>query len=146
MAYTLGLTDFNFVCVDGTIIKATNSPFNVIYYEDALTLLKNLKSDSPSTEAIDDLRRPAKKFYYNGVMTVERKIDLLNKMIEAMNKTGKNKIPAFDVDSRSMYTKKGYKEPSYNMQLATDTKSKLICAVHIISKRIRPLFITSNNR
>ena len=62
MAYTLGLTDFNFVCVDGTIIKAINSPFNVIYYEDALTLLKNLKSDSPSTEAIDDIRRPAKKF------------------------------------------------------------------------------------
>ena len=27
--------------------------------------------------------------------------------------------------------KKGYKEPSYNMQLATDTQSKLICAVHI---------------
>ena len=33
--YNLGLTDFDFVCVDGTIIKATNSPFNVIYYEDA---------------------------------------------------------------------------------------------------------------
>ena len=30
-----------------------------------------------------------------------------------------------------MHTKKGYKEPSYNMQLATDTQSKLICAVHI---------------
>ncbi|AWX33231.1 transposase [Methanosphaera sp. BMS] len=49
LAYNLGLTDFDFVCVDGTIIKAINSPFNVIYYEDALVLIKNLKSDSPSS-------------------------------------------------------------------------------------------------
>lgn len=27
LAYNLGLTDFDYVCVDGTIIKATNSPF-----------------------------------------------------------------------------------------------------------------------
>ena len=27
--------------------------------------------------------------------------------------------------------KKGHEEPSHNMQLATDTQSKLICAVHI---------------
>ena len=32
---------------------------------------------------------------------------------------------------RVVCTKKGYKEPSYNMQLATNTQSKLICAVHI---------------
>ena len=131
LAYTLGLTDFDFVCIDGTIIKATNSPFNVIYYEDALVLIENLKSKSPSSEAIDDLRRPAKKFYYNSVMSTERKIELLKKMIEIMDSNGKNKIPAFDIDSRSMQTKKGHKEPSYNMQLATDTQSKLICAVHI---------------
>ena len=131
LAYTIGLTDFDFVCVDGTIIKATNSPFNVIYYDDALTLLENLSSDTSSIEAIDDLRRPAKKFYHNSVMSRKRKIELLNKMLDAMDKTGKEKIPAFDIDSRSMHTKKGYEEPSYNMQLATDTESKLICAVHI---------------
>ena len=61
LAYNFGLTDFDFVCVYGTIIKATNSPFNVIYYEDALKLLEKLLSDFPSSEAIDDLRRPAKK-------------------------------------------------------------------------------------
>lgn len=131
LAYTLGLTDFDFVCVDGTIIKATNSPFNVIYYEDALILLENLLSDSPCIETIDDLRRPAKKLFYNKIMSKERKIELLNKMIDVMDDTGKEKLPAFDIDSRSMHTKKGYEEPSYNMQLATDTQSKLICAVHI---------------
>ena len=131
LAYNLGLTDFDYVCVDGTIIKATNSPFNVIYYEDALILLENLSSDVPNSEAIDDLRRPAKKLYYNKIMTTERKIDLLKKMIDTMRSNGKNKIPSFDIESRSMQTKKGYKEPSYNMQLATDTQSKLICAVHI---------------
>ena len=55
-------------------------------------------------------------------------------MIKAMDDTGKEKLPAFDIDSRSMRTKKGYEEPSYNMQLATDTISKLICAVHISQK------------
>ena len=64
-------------------------------------------------------------------MTTERKIDLLKKMIDTMRSNGKNKIPSFDIESRSRQTKKGYKEPSYNMQLATDTQSKLICAVHI---------------
>lgn len=131
LAYSLGLTDFDHVCVDGTIIKATNSPFNVIYYEDALKLMELLLSDSPSEDAIDDLRRPAKKFYFNTVMNTKRKLELLNKMIDVMEDNGKEKIPAFDIDSRSMHTKKGYKEPSYNMQLATDTQSKLICAVHI---------------
>lgn len=111
--------------MDGTIIKATNSPSNVIYYEDALKLLENLLSDSPTSEAIDDLRRPAKKLYYNKVMSKERKIELLNKMINVMDDTGKEKIPTFDIDSRSMHTKKGYEEPSYNMQLATDTQSNV---------------------
>jgi len=131
LAYTLGLTDFDFVCIDGTIIKATNSPFNVIYYEDALVLIENLKSKSPSSEAIDDLRHPTKKFYYNSVMATECKLELLKKMIEIMDSNGKNKIPTFDIDSQSMQTKKGHKEPSDNMQLATDTQSKLICTVHI---------------
>ena len=58
LAYSLGLTDFDYVCIDGTIIKATNSPFNIIYYEDALKLMELLLSDSPSEDAIDDLRRP----------------------------------------------------------------------------------------
>lgn len=82
-------------------------------------------------DAIDNLRHPAKKFYYNSVMSQERNIELLNKLLDAMDKTGKDIIPDFNIDSRSMHTKKGYEEPSYNMQLATDTQSKLICAVHI---------------
>lgn len=131
LAYNLGLTDFSYVCVDGTIIKATNSPFNVIYRDDALKLLELLSSDTPNNEIIDDLRRPAKKFYYNSVINDERKKEILNKMINRMRETGKDKLPAFDIDSRSMYNKKGYKEPSYNMQLATDTQSKLICGIHI---------------
>lgn len=39
-------------------------------------------------------------------MSKERKIELLNKMINVMDDTGKEKIPAFDIDSRSMHTKK----------------------------------------
>ena len=58
LAYSLGLTDFDYVCIDGTIIKATNSLFNVIYYEDALKLMELLLSDFPSEDVIDDLRRP----------------------------------------------------------------------------------------
>lgn len=65
-----------------------------------------MKSDSPSSEAIDNLRRPAKKFYYNPVMTTERKLELLKKMIEIMDNNGKNKIPVFDIDLQSMQTKK----------------------------------------
>lgn len=88
------------------IIKATNSPFNVIYYENALKLMELLLSDSPSEYVIYDLRRPAKKFYYNSVMNTERKMELLNKMIDVMENNDKEKIPAFDIDSRSMHTKK----------------------------------------
>lgn len=146
LAYSLDLTDFDYVCIDGTIIKATNSPFNVIYYEDALKLMELLLSDSPSEDANDDLRRPAKKFYYNSVMNTERKIELLNKIIDVMENNGKEKIPAFDIDSRSMHTKKGYKEPSYNMQLATDTQSKYNMYCTHITKSIRPSRVTSNNR
>lgn len=113
------------------LLKLLIHPFNVIYYEDALKLMELLLSDSPSEEAIDDLCRPAKKFYFNTVMTIERKLELLDKMISARDETGKEKIPAFDIDSKSMHTKKYYKKPSYNMQLSTDTQSKLICAVHI---------------
>jgi hypothetical protein len=93
--------------------------------------LELILSDNPSEETIDDLRRPAKKFYFNENIDNKRKISILNKMIDAMEDNGKDKLPAFDIESRSMYNKKGYKEPSYNMQLATDTQSKLICAVHI---------------
>lgn len=57
-------------------------------------------------DAIDDLRHPAKKFYYNSVMDSKRKIELLNKLLDAMDKTGKDIIPDFNIDSRSMHTKK----------------------------------------
>ena len=41
---------------------------------------------------------PAKKFYYNSVMNTERKLELLNKMIDVMEDNGKEKITAFDID------------------------------------------------
>lgn len=51
-----------------------------------------MKSNSPSSEAIDDLCRPAKKFYYNTIMKHEHKLELLKKMI-VMEDNGKEKIP-----------------------------------------------------
>ena len=69
LTYSLGLTDFDYVYVDGTIIKATNSLFNVIYDDDALKVLELLLSDSPSEDAIDDLL-PAKSILIRYLMSL----------------------------------------------------------------------------
>ena len=105
-----GDASFNVSKVQSTITVKVDKP--ALYAGDNVTISGKLvdgqsnKSDSPSSEAIDDLRRPARKFYYNPVMTTERKLELLKKMIEIMDNNGKNKIPVFDIDSQSMQTKK----------------------------------------
>lgn len=45
MVYDLGLTSFDHVAIDGTIIKAYNSSFNVIRKTDVKKLIHILEND-----------------------------------------------------------------------------------------------------
>ncbi len=74
MAVDLGLTDFDHVAIDGTIIKAYNSNFNVIRKSDVNRLIKILENDDYDDKIINKLRRPAYNLL-NDDMKLKEKID-----------------------------------------------------------------------
>jgi transposase len=84
-AYDYGITCFNRVAIDGTILKACNAPFNYITKKDLRRLLITLKNERYGSNEVALLKKPAQKFYYNKNMTVEQKIMFLE---EAKSKCG----------------------------------------------------------
>ena len=54
---------------------------------------------------------------------------------DKLDLTGQDSLPLFDVDARWMKSKdKGqkYKKLAYNIQVCTDTESKLICGINVV--------------
>lgn len=131
-AKTIGLTDFKHLSIDGTIKRAHNSPFNLIKEKDIKLLVKHYLVEELTKEEIKKLRRTARKFMDDKSKTDKEKVDILFHWRHLLDCSGQKSLALNDHDSRLMKIKdNGQKYPkfSFNVQLGTDTKSKLICGV-----------------
>ena len=77
-AYCIDITDFNYIALDGTILKAFNSPFNILKMDDIDKLLNHFTKEKLSDEEINDLRDSAQKFLLSKKLLDYEKIDVLN--------------------------------------------------------------------
>lgn len=135
VANKLGLTDFEHIAIDGTIKKAYNSPFNIIKEKDISMLIKHYMVEELSKDEIKQLRRTARKFLIDNSLSDEEKVDILFHWWQLLDYSGQVSLALNDHDARLMKIKdKGQKYPkfAYNIQLGTDTKSKLICGVNAV--------------
>ena len=132
VAQNLGLSNFKHLSVDGTIKLACNSPFNIMKMEDVRLLIKHFMVEELTKKEIKSLRKSARKFIYNKKLSVDEKINVLFEWYDKLELTGQTSISLHDPDARLMKTKdKGqkYKKFAYNIQVITDTKSKMICGI-----------------
>ena len=135
VANRIGLSDFKHISVDGTIKNAHNSPFNIIKEKDISLLIKHYMVEELSKNEIKCLRRTARKFLNDDSKSDEEKVDILFYWWHLLDYSGQVSLALNDYDARLMKVKdKGQKYPkfSYNIQLGTDTKSKLICGVNAV--------------
>ena len=135
VAYKIGLTDYEHIAIDGTIKKAYNSPFNIIKEKDISLLIKHYMVQKLTKDEIKKLRRTARKFLNDKTKTGEEKVNILFHWWRLLDYSGQTSLALNDHDARLMKTKdKGQKYPKFslNIQLGTDTKSKLICGVNAV--------------
>ena len=135
VANKLGLTDFEHIAIDGTIKKAYNSPFNIIKEKDISLLIRHYMVEELSKNEIKQLRRTARKFLMDNSLSDEEKVDILFHWWQLLDYSGQVSLALNDHDARLMKIKdKGQKYPkfAYNIQLGTDTKSKLIYGVNAV--------------
>ena len=128
----LGLSNFNHLSVDGTIKLACNSPFNIMKVDDVRLLIRHYMVEELTKKEIKSLRKSARKFLFNKKLSSDEKINILFEWYDKLELTGQTSISLHDPDARLMKTKdKGqkYKKFSYNIQVITDTKSKMICGI-----------------
>ena len=88
-----------------------------------------------SKDEIKQLRRTTRKFLMDESVSDEEKVDILFHWWQLLDYSGQVSLALNDHDVRLMKTKdKGQKYPkfTYNIQLGTDTKSKLICGVNAV--------------
>ena len=86
-------------------------------------------------DEIKKLRRTARKFLDDKSKTDEEKIEILFHWWQLLDYSGQVSLALNDHDARLMKVKdNGQKYPkfSFNIQLGTDTKSKLICGVNAV--------------
>lgn len=131
-AYDWKITDFNHVCIDGTIKKAYNSNNNVIRKKEVQILIRHFNGVEMSKKEQEKLHKPARKILEKDMETSE-KLELLYDIETQFTLTGQNTIPVNDIEARWMKNKKGNFEISYNLQNAFDYDSKLICALNVVS-------------
>ena len=131
----IGLSDFEYLADDGTIKEAYNSSFNIIKEKDIRLLIRHYMVKELSKKEMKHLRKSAKKFLDDKTKSDEEKIEILFHWRELLDYSGQVSLALNDHDARLMKIKdKGQKYPkfSYNIQLGTDTKSKLICGVNVV--------------
>ncbi len=135
VANKIGLTDYEHIAIDGTIKKAYNSPFNIIKEKDLRLLIKHYMVQKLTKKEIKKLRRTARKFLNDKSKTDEEKVNILFHWWHLLDYSGQTSLALNDHDARLMKTKdNGQKYPKFslNIQLGTDTKSKLICGVNAV--------------
>lgn len=135
VANRMVFTDFEHVSIDGTIKEAYNSPFNIIKEKDISLLIRHYVIQELTKDEIKKLRRTARKFLNDKSKSDEEKVDILFYWWHLLDYSGQVSLALNDYDARLMKTKdKGQKYPkfSFNIQLGTDTESKLICGVNAV--------------
>ena len=130
-AYCIGITDFNYIALDGTILKAFNSPFNILKMKDIKILLKHFTEEKLPDEEISDLRDSAQKFLHSNKLLDHEKIDVLNTLKEILEESEQSSIAINDETARWMYNKQHKPQLSFNLQHGVDTKSNLICGINL---------------
>ena len=135
VANRIGLTDYEHIAIDGTIKKAYNSPFNIIKEKDIRLLIRHYVVQELTKDEIKQLRKTARKFLNDKSKSDEEKVNILFHWWRLLDWSGQISLALNDHDARLMKTKdKGQKYPKFslNIQLGTDTKSKLICGVNAV--------------
>ena len=135
VANRIGLTDYEHIAIDGTIKNAYNLPFNIIKEKDLSLLIKHYIVQKLTKDEIKKLRRTARKFLNDKSKTDEEKVNILFHWWQLLDYSGQASLALNDHDARLMKTKdNGQKYPKFslNIQLGTDTKSKLICGVNAV--------------
>lgn len=135
VANKIGLTDYEHIAIDGTIKKAYNSPFNIIKEKDISLLMKHYMVQELTKDEIKKLRRTARNFLKDKSKSDEEKVNILFHWRHLLDYSGQVSLALNDHDARLMKTKdNGQKYPkfSFNIQLGTDTKTKLICGVNAV--------------
>ena len=135
VAHRIGLTDYEHIAIDGTIKKAYNSPFNIIKEKDISLLIKHYMVEKLTKDEIKKLRRTARKFLMDTSKSDEEKVNILFHWWRLLDYSGQTSLALNDHDARLMKTKdNGQKYPKFslNIQLGTDTQSKLICGVNAV--------------
>ena len=135
VANRMGFTDYEHIAIDGTIKKAYNSPFNIIKEKDISLLIRHYMVQELTKDEIKNLRKTARKFLNDKSKSDEEKVDILFHWWRLLDWSGQISLALNDYDARLMKTKdNGQKYPKFslNIQLGTDTKSKLICGVNAV--------------
>ena len=131
LAYCLSITEFKHLAIDGTILKAFNSPFNILKMKDIDLLIKHYTKKELSEDEFNKLRESAQDFINNVNFTVDEKIEILKMLKEILENSNQTSIGINDETARWMYNKKHKKQLSFNVQHAVDSKSVLICGVNV---------------
>jgi len=133
-----GLTDFNHVSIDGTIVKANNSSYNMIRLEEIDFCLDLLKlSEKKIKEYLNDknndkVRESVYKILIDKNKSVEEKITFLNDLKAVLKESGQSSVGTHSKDARWMKNKKDRVELSFNIQAAVDYQSKLIISLNVV--------------
>ncbi|MCL2116730.1 MAG: IS1182 family transposase [Methanobrevibacter sp.] len=133
------LTDFNHISFDGTIVKANNSPYNMIRLEEIELCLNLLKlSEKEIKEYLDDknndkVRESVYKILIDKNKSVEDKIIFLNDLKSVLTESKQSSVGTHCKDARWMKNKKNKIELSFNVQAAVDYQSKLIVNLNAVT-------------
>ena len=131
LAYCLSITDFEHVALDGTILKAFNSPFNILKMDDINTLIRHYTIEKLDIGEIKELRLSAIKFIESKSLNDNEKLSVLKTLKNILEDSRQSSIGINDITARWMYNKQHRPQLSYNLQHGVDTKSILICGINV---------------
>ena len=140
-----GFTNFENVCVDGTVIQSANNKFNVVHKEDVEILIDYYSGKLVDYEQLESLRFPARKIINRTDKSNKEKLKYLNDIMKRFDETGANTIPVHDMESIHIYNKQRNPDVGYNLQTAADSSSKNVHEPHCIPESNRSLPTSRHN-
>ena len=105
LAYYLSFTTFTHIALDGTFLKAFNSPFNILKMEDIKILIKHFTKGKLSNEEISDLRLSAQNFLNSKSLNDYEKLEVLKTLKSILEESKQSSIGINDSLARWMYNK-----------------------------------------
>lgn len=131
LSYYLSFTTFEHIALEGTFLKAFNSPFNILKMDDINTLINHFTKEKLDEEEIDKLRFSAQKFLYSKNLKDFEKVEVLKTLKSILEDSEQSSIGINDSMARWMYNKQHRPQLSYNLQHGVDADSILICGINI---------------